>query len=153
LRLFSYNCPSPISPKNPGTAESRSFLTEEGRLSLEPSAEPTPSDPVPKFGMGLGKFPTAETASRMGVLVETASAFGVCVNVNELNDGGHSIGLTELIRSWLLYRLEDLDTLPPKLLTLKIWFGRSNVCLLTGSERVRSYRIPLVLRAISNIVE
>jgi hypothetical protein len=103
--------------------------------------------------MGLGKFPTAETASRMGVLVETASAFGVCVNVNELNDGGHSIGLTELIRSWLLYRLEDLDTLPPKLLTLKIWFGRSNVCLLTGSERVRSYRIPLVLRAISNIVE
>ena len=101
--------------------------------------------------MGLGKLPTAETASIVGVLVETASAFGVCVNVNVLNDGGLSIGLTELILRWLLYLFEALDVLLPKVLTLKIWSGRSNVCLLTGSERVRSCRIPLDLRAISNV--
>jgi hypothetical protein len=56
-----------------------------------------------------------------------------------------------LILRWLLYLFEDLDVLLPKVLTLKIWSGRSNVCLLTGSERVRSYRIPLDLRAISNV--
>jgi hypothetical protein len=38
----------------------------------------------------------------------------------------------------LLYLLEDLEVLLPKVLTRNIWSGLSNVCLLTGSEMVRS---------------